>query len=250
MQAEYYTDRSIAVTGNTKPWKENLKALGGSFNMNLRGRPGWIFPRTQEASVMQFIANANAGMIQPIQPQQQQVATPQMVPMGQIQPAMTPQAALARLTIQPGQPASPGQTMQLGQPIQPPMPTVQIPAQFTRPLEPQPVVVVGTQPMPMRFPNMFVAADGLTYQIVMYTVPLPNRGQRITLDVGEHLLEYVVSAAQKEMGPFDEIFITQVRTADMDPAEQLATSRAVLINGEWKIAGMQEEHTLTFQPMN
>lgn len=39
-----YSDRSIAVVGDTKPIKDKLKELGGSFNFRLSCGPGWIFP--------------------------------------------------------------------------------------------------------------------------------------------------------------------------------------------------------------
>ncbi len=73
------------------------------INGNLKGRPGWIFQRNKEAELMQFIAQAQQGLIQPAAPTTTQtafpIATPQLSPFGQTQPAMTPQAAMARLTI-------------------------------------------------------------------------------------------------------------------------------------------------------
>ena len=62
---EQYTDKSIAVFGNTLTWAANLKILGGKFNGNLKGRPGWIFPKTKEESIGEFVNSANEGIIQP-----------------------------------------------------------------------------------------------------------------------------------------------------------------------------------------
>lgn len=42
-----YSDRSIAVIGDTKPIKDKLKELGGSFNFRLSCGPGWIFPMSK-----------------------------------------------------------------------------------------------------------------------------------------------------------------------------------------------------------
>ena len=43
-----YSEKCIAVFGDTKPIKDSLKELGGKFNMNLthngEKKPGWIFP--------------------------------------------------------------------------------------------------------------------------------------------------------------------------------------------------------------
>lgn len=52
---EQYSDSSIAVRGNTRKYKEDLKRLGGKYNPRLRGEPGWIFPKTKEGDVNSFI---------------------------------------------------------------------------------------------------------------------------------------------------------------------------------------------------
>lgn len=45
-----YTEKSIAVFGVDSNC-ETLRALGGKFNSNLRGKPGWIFPNINESAV-------------------------------------------------------------------------------------------------------------------------------------------------------------------------------------------------------
>lgn len=42
-----YSEKSIAVIGDTKPIKEKLKELGGKFNFRLTCGAGWIFPKTK-----------------------------------------------------------------------------------------------------------------------------------------------------------------------------------------------------------
>ena len=42
-----YSDKAIAVIGDTKPIKEKLNDLGGRFNFRLKCGPGWIFPKTK-----------------------------------------------------------------------------------------------------------------------------------------------------------------------------------------------------------
>ena len=37
-----YSEKAIAIQGNTKPIKELLKTLGAHYNQNLVGGPGWI----------------------------------------------------------------------------------------------------------------------------------------------------------------------------------------------------------------
>ena len=42
-----YSERAIAVIGDTKPIKDKLKELGGKWNNRLTCGPGWIFPKTK-----------------------------------------------------------------------------------------------------------------------------------------------------------------------------------------------------------
>ncbi|HTN09215.1 hypothetical protein [Agriterribacter sp.] len=42
-----YSDRAVAVIGDTKPIKDKLKELGGRFNFRLTCGAGWIFPKTK-----------------------------------------------------------------------------------------------------------------------------------------------------------------------------------------------------------
>jgi hypothetical protein len=63
---EDYSDRSIAVFGDTKPYKEQLKTLG-LYNPALKNKkenkicPGWTFYKTKEAEVRQLVNDINAG---------------------------------------------------------------------------------------------------------------------------------------------------------------------------------------------
>lgn len=225
-----YTEKSIAVFGDTKPWAANLKALGGKFNGNLRGQPGWIFQKTKQAEVAQFVAQANARMIQPnVGPTANpyQVATPQMVPANYVQPAMTPQAAFAQLSV-----AQP--TTQLAQP---------------RITAPKPYAQLPTQPAAVTFPNMFTAGDGLAYQVIIYTVPVPSLGQRVTLRVGsgENTTDYgYVVSAINSTAPIDDIYITQVFPEGTDPETVPSISQAIIMKGKWQIFCMQGENSLIF----
>ena len=62
MQFCDYTEKSIIVYGeSSRGYSTQLKNLGGRFNGNLKavekfeGGPGWIFPKTKEASVKDFL---------------------------------------------------------------------------------------------------------------------------------------------------------------------------------------------------
>lgn len=59
-----YSDKAIAVFGDTKAIKEQLKELGGRFNpsLNYNGekRAGWIFSKKQADKVRELLAPANS----------------------------------------------------------------------------------------------------------------------------------------------------------------------------------------------
>lgn len=42
-----YSEKAIAIIGDTKPIKDKLKELGGKFNFRLSCGAGWIFPKTK-----------------------------------------------------------------------------------------------------------------------------------------------------------------------------------------------------------
>lgn len=50
-----YSDKAIAIQGDTKEHKEALAALGGKFNAMLRGGPGWIFSKRNKATIEEFV---------------------------------------------------------------------------------------------------------------------------------------------------------------------------------------------------
>lgn len=56
-----YSEKCIALFGDTKPIKDELKKLGGRFNANLRPFdddtrvPGWVFPKKCKDDLMKLI---------------------------------------------------------------------------------------------------------------------------------------------------------------------------------------------------
>ena len=56
---EKYSEKSIAVFGETQSHKDKLKELGGKFNSNLRGKAGWIFPLNCEAKVKEYLTHTS-----------------------------------------------------------------------------------------------------------------------------------------------------------------------------------------------
>ena len=50
-----YSEKALAVIGDTRPIKDTLKQLGGRFNPRLTCGPGWIFSKKRENELKQFI---------------------------------------------------------------------------------------------------------------------------------------------------------------------------------------------------
>ena len=48
-----YTDKSIAVIGETASYKELLKKIGGRYNSRLKCGPGWIFSAKKSDDIKQ-----------------------------------------------------------------------------------------------------------------------------------------------------------------------------------------------------
>jgi hypothetical protein len=52
-----YSPKSVVVRGNSKPYLNDLKILGGKYNSNLQGEPGWIFMTKSLPDIKKFINN-------------------------------------------------------------------------------------------------------------------------------------------------------------------------------------------------
>ena len=50
-----YSEKAIAIIGDTKPVKDILKALGGKFNFRLSCGAGWIFPKSKQEQIVEAL---------------------------------------------------------------------------------------------------------------------------------------------------------------------------------------------------
>jgi hypothetical protein len=55
MECKTYSDKSFAVYGETKEYKEILKSFGGKWNSNLKDGAGWIFPNSKRSPVDKWL---------------------------------------------------------------------------------------------------------------------------------------------------------------------------------------------------
>lgn len=77
-----YTEKAIAVFGDTKVMKDHLSSLGGKFNPSLRGnneekKPGWIFPKTKRSEVQSLLDKIKNGEIDVSEPHPFESKAPQ-----------------------------------------------------------------------------------------------------------------------------------------------------------------------------
>ena len=234
LEAAYY-GKGIAVYGPTQAWKEDLKTLGGKYNPNLGGQPGWIFGKAREQPLMQFIGSANAGAVQP---------TPsQVAPRSPYR-----QQGFGQQQQMPGQYQAPGQQFQAPAIAVPqrqiaPLPAIrpisQGPAQ---PAQPR-LTVTNFQDVGVRglFPLRFQGDDGLEYQLQWYSVPVPQKGQQILIEYDRFSVPnppqatYVVSNADR-LDPINNFEATVQETGEVINID--------LISGEWQIRNAPS-HTIT-----
>ncbi len=57
-----YSERSIAVIGNTKPYKDDLKTLGGYFVYRTQWGPAWIF-RSKKRDIIQAFIDGDTSVV-------------------------------------------------------------------------------------------------------------------------------------------------------------------------------------------
>lgn len=50
-----YSEKALAITGDTKPHAETLKGLGGRFNARLSCGPGWVFSKTKAGEIREAL---------------------------------------------------------------------------------------------------------------------------------------------------------------------------------------------------
>ena len=58
-----YSEKAIAVYGETKPIKDKLKELGGRYNPNLKDGKGWIFSKAKREAVQQMISQTMGAVV-------------------------------------------------------------------------------------------------------------------------------------------------------------------------------------------
>lgn len=220
MEVEQYSEKSIAVFGNYSPWANDLLRLGGRPNANLRGRPGYIFGLKSAQAVVDFVNQANAGQVMPTVGAV--VARPVM-----LGPVATPAPMVARTAVAPA--LSPRTAVLQA--------TQAAPAYVAAPLRPavQPVAQLPGTATTVNYPNLFTAADGLTYQIMVITVPLPEAGQRVHLAVGDVQIPYHISEVEKA---YSALMLKDGTDTEL--------SRIVIIGDKWQICGFDDAHEILF----
>jgi len=222
ISVENYSANAIAVFGDTKTWKNELKNLGGKYNPNLKGQAGWIFNKNQEAVVNNLVSQIVNGQIQPTyQPTYQTTQLP--VPLNFTQNTMDGNDAFNRLKISKNS-IEDNKTN---------LPNFV----YKQPIKPY--SNIQTIQNNLSFPNFFTAADGLNYQIIMTTTIVPTLNQKVSIVIGETSTDYKISHVKSNY-PFD---ISNIKNEN-DETELILN----IINGVWKVVSLNENHNVVFHP--
>lgn len=72
LEIKDYSDKAIAVFGESKPYKESLMGIGGKFNNSLKydndnRRPGYIFPKTKRSVVEKLLDDIKRGDVKKLE---------------------------------------------------------------------------------------------------------------------------------------------------------------------------------------
>ena len=89
------------------------------------------------------------------------------------------------------------------------------------------------------YPNRFVGSDGLQYQIIIETCPLPYIDQKVTVKVSDDSFDGVVSNVN-DGSPINDITLTY------EEEDIVKQTRVIIINGKWQIHGFIQNHELIF----
>jgi len=153
-----------------RPYSQYLKQIGGKFNYNLRGRPGWIFSKSREQELRQTVSQIVSGQM----------------------------PARAQPTYGPSAPATQQGLAGILQANQP-MLAAPMQAKFPPPGE-SPIV----QPFPI---SMLPGAVPSGYQQVIVTVPRPEAGKTLLFETGGQKFPVTVESVQQSGGIVDAAVI-------------------------------------------
>ena len=95
----------------------------------------------------------------------------------------------------------------------------------------------------LNYPNRFVGSDGLSYQIIILTCPLPYLNQKVTVKSSDNSFDAVVSSVNDSTNDVtNDIILTYEE--DNIPKQ----TRAIILNGKWQIYLFDVNHELIFHP--
>lgn len=205
MEIIEYSDRSIAVVGDTKSVKDQLKELGGKYIPQLKDKTnpdirfaGWVFSNNKREQVEEFINSVNEV------------------------PTLSNNNKHDILSHDVG-------TGKTGRPVILPK---------SKPIVIIPKTKLETTLNNINYPNNFTASDGVSYQIIIQTCPLPKLDQIVTLKYQGQNYEYRVTKFNVN-NPITDIELLSL-------ADQSTVARAVVLNGKWQLFAALENHEFVF----
>lgn len=198
-----YKGKSFVVSGSNKEFKDQLMVLGGKYNPHLSTGPGFIFfnkRENEEQEVTDFVFQQNQLL-------------------GHKDGLINKDLLLINnnkkdiLSLDNKLPLVKKNT------------TVKSPLLSTNSL--------------LNYPNRFIGSDGLQYQIIIQTFPLPYLNQKVTVKYNDNSFDGIVSNINDDSVINDIILTYQ----ENDVTKQ---TRAVILNCKWQIYLLDVNHELIF----
>jgi len=63
IQIARYSEKSVAVFGDTRHIKEKMMELGGRYNTNLKGKKGWIFSKNKSLEMIKYFKSSKENVL-------------------------------------------------------------------------------------------------------------------------------------------------------------------------------------------
>jgi len=163
-----YSDKSFVVSGSTKEFKEQLMALGGRYNPNLKTGPGYIFSNKKEQEVTEFVNMQNNSNTNVNINQQNNQSKTDILSLDNKKPNVKYQIIKKDTTIKSS-----------------------LPSMYSS----------------IQYPNRFVGSDGLSYQIIIETCILPYINQKVQVKYDGNEFEATVSELNN-ISPINDITLS------------------------------------------
>ncbi len=190
-----YKDKWVVIVGPTKPWKEHIKQIG-TCNFIKNIDLG----NGKKTGGWKFGKESTAAVLEFIR----------KVKTGELSLTQPLTASFASST------TSSSSTINLG-------------------FDPATCSSVHTEPTTLTFPNQFKGPDGIQYQILMFTVPLPALGQRVEIICEDHQINTISCVVQNVINSQQAVVSRTSSGEDREGHEESDGNEDIYSTNEYEI---------------